>query len=167
MTATIAEFLTAAKVDAGAVDPAAVGAPKITVGVPEGWQQVPAGTFPGTYAVWTQAPVNGWADNAVVVVVQLAQRVDAGELLAHAYGDARLLPQWTDAETDTSSVDGFPSAAITGTYLVDKLTLWAYNRYIVLESEAGQFLAQLTITTRNESDGSDAATILEGLSVSV
>ncbi|MFD7841690.1 LpqN/LpqT family lipoprotein [Nocardia sp. NPDC059764] len=163
---TIAEYLASAQIQAAPVDPAAPGAPKVTVGVPEGWQQVPPQMFPGSFGVWTQPPVDGWADNAVLLVATFTPAVDAAELLSHAFADARQLPAWKDIDTDTADYDGLPSAAITGTYEVQNLTLWAYNRYIIADSDKGQYLVQLTITTRNDSDGSAPTAILEGLSIS-
>ncbi|MEC3951870.1 LpqN/LpqT family lipoprotein [Nocardia sp. CDC153] len=163
---TIAEYLANAQIQATPVDATAPGAPKVTVGIPEGWQQVPAGMFPGSYGVWTQPPVNGWADNAVLLVATFTPKVDARDLLTHAFADARQLPNWQDLETDTEDFDGHPSAGITGTYTVDPLTLWAYNRYIIVDSPNGQYLVQLTITTRTDSDGTAPTTLLEGLSIS-
>ncbi|MFE2997018.1 LpqN/LpqT family lipoprotein [Nocardia sp. NPDC059246] len=163
---TIAEYLAAAQIEAAPVDPAAPGAPKVAVGIPEGWQQVPPSMFPGSYGVWTQTPVNGWADNAVVLVATFTPPVDARELLTHAFDDARRLPGWEDLETDTTDFEGWPSAGITGTYNVEQLTLWAYNRYIIVESDNGQYLVQLTITTRSDSDGAGPTTLLQGLSIS-
>ncbi|GAB2504649.1 LpqN/LpqT family lipoprotein [Nocardia heshunensis] len=163
---TIAEYLAAAGVQAAPVDPEAPGAPKVTVGVPEGWQQVPAGMFPGSYGVWTQPPVNGWADNAVLLVATFTPAVDARELLTNAFTDARQLPGWQDLDNDTEDFDGYPSAGITGTYTVEHLTLWAYNRYIIVTTEQAQYLVQLTITTRTDADGAAPTTILEGLSIS-
>ncbi|APA95709.1 LpqN/LpqT family lipoprotein [Nocardia seriolae] len=163
---TIAEYLAASQIQATPVDPAAPGAPKVSVGVPEGWQQVPPGMFPGSYGVWTQPPVNGWADNAVLLVATFSPAIDARELLSHAFDDARQLPGWQDLDSDTEDFEGYPSAGITGTYDVAPLTLWAYNRYIIVESENGQYLVQLTITTRTDSDGTAPTTILEGLSIS-
>ncbi|MGW4243475.1 LpqN/LpqT family lipoprotein [Nocardia sp. NPDC004722] len=163
---TIAEYLAAAGVQAAPVDPEAPGAPKVTVGVPEGWQQVPAGMFPGSYGVWTQPPVDGWADNAVLLVATFTPAVDPRELLTHAFTDARQLPGWQDLDNDTEDFDGYPSAGITGTYTVEHLTLWAYNRYIIVNTEAAQYLVQLTITTRTDADGTAPTTILEGLSIS-
>ncbi|WP_157392622.1 LpqN/LpqT family lipoprotein [Nocardia terrae] len=163
---TIAEYLATNQIQAAPVDPAAPGAPKVTVGIPEGWQQVPAGMFPGSYGVWTQPPVNGWADNAVLLVASFTPAVDPAELLAHAFADARQLPNWQDLDTDTNDFEGYPSAGITGTYDVEQLTLWAYNRYILVNSPTGQYMVQLTITTRTDSDGAAPTTLLEGLSIS-
>ncbi|WP_196054745.1 LpqN/LpqT family lipoprotein [Nocardia aurantiaca] len=163
---TIAEYLATAQIEAAPVDPAAPGAPKVAVGVPEGWRHVPPNMFPGSYGVWTEAPVNGWADNAVLLVATFTPRVDARELLTHAFADARQLPSWQDLETDTEDFEGYPSAGITGTYVVGQLTLWAYNRYIIVDSDNGQYLVQLTITTRGDSDGAAPTAILEGLSIS-
>ncbi|WP_169815555.1 LpqN/LpqT family lipoprotein [Nocardia inohanensis] len=164
---SIAEYLAGAGVEATPVEAGTAGAPVVTIAVPGGWQQVPAQLFPGAYGVWTQAPEGGWADNAVVLVVKFSKAVDAKELLSFAFGDARRLPEWRDSETDIADFGGFPSAGITGNYKVEPFQLWTYHRYVVVENGAEQYLVQLTVTIRDDHDGADAATVIEGLSVSV
>ncbi|MBF6171264.1 LpqN/LpqT family lipoprotein [Nocardia blacklockiae] len=160
---TLAEYLAAAEVTVESVAPATPGAPVVTIGVPAGWQQMPAENFAGTYGVWAQAPENGWADNAVVLVARLSRPVDPETLLACGFTDARRLPEWTELDTHTGRFGGHPSAAITGTYTVAPLTLWAYNRYTLIDNETGSYLVQLTVTTRAEHDGSEAAEVVAGL----
>lgn len=166
MTTTIAEFLAASDIETTPIAPETPGAPKISVSVPATWQQVPANLFPGAYGVWTQAPEGGWADNAVALVAKFSRPVDARELLEHAFADARQLPQWQDHEIDTADYDGSPSAGITGTYQVQNLTLWAYNRYVIVNSGPSQYLVQLTVTVRDDHDGADAAVFIQSFSVS-
>lgn len=160
---TIAEYLAAAEIAAEPVAPGADGAPVVSVGVPEGWQQMPAENFAGTYGVWAQAPEDGWADNAVVLMVRLSRPVDAETLLACGFTDARRLPEWEERDTHIGRFGGYPSAAITGTYAIAPLTLWAYNRYTLIDSDTAPYLAQLTVTTRAEHDGTDADTVVAGL----
>ncbi|GAB4589043.1 LpqN/LpqT family lipoprotein [Nocardia sp. IFM 10818] len=163
---SLAEYLAAAGVQVAAVEAGTPGAPVISMPVPEGWQEVPAAAFPGAYGVWATAPEGGWADNAVLLLGKLSETVNAVELLECGFTDARRLPEWRDIDTDSGEFAGYPSSAITGTYVVEPLTLWAYNRYIVVGVGAEQYLVQLTVTTKQEHDGGDAAAIVNGLTIS-
>ncbi|MFI1911990.1 LpqN/LpqT family lipoprotein [Nocardia sp. NPDC020380] len=163
---SIPEYLIAQGVQVEPVEPGSAGAPEVSIAVPAGWQQVPPGMFPGAYGVWTTPPADGWADNAVLLVAKFSQPVDPRGLLTCAFTDARRLPEWTDQGTDDEDFQGFPSAGITGTYVVTPQTLWAYNRYTIVTHGADQYLVQLTVTIRDDHDGSDAATIIQGLKVS-
>ncbi|GAB2689737.1 LpqN/LpqT family lipoprotein [Nocardia thraciensis] len=162
---TVAEYLAAAGVEPTPITPDTAWAPVVSVAVPDGWRQMPPENFAGTYGVWAQEPVDGWADNVVVLMVRLSEPLDPAALLACGFADARRLPQWRELDTHTGKFDGHPSAAITGTYSVTPLTLWAYNRYAIVDSGSDQYLIQLTITTRADHDGSDAAAIVAGLSI--
>ncbi|WP_280266542.1 LpqN/LpqT family lipoprotein [Nocardia wallacei] len=162
---TIAEYLAAAGVEPAPIAAGTAGAPAVSIPVPDGWRQMPPDNFAGTYGVWAQEPEAGWADNVVVLMVRLSEPVDPAALLACGFADARRLPQWRELDTHTGTFEGHPSAAITGTYVVAPLTLWAYNRYVVIDSGNAQFLIQLTITTRADHNGSDAAAIVAGLSI--
>ncbi|MBB5912733.1 hypothetical protein BJY24_001600 [Nocardia transvalensis] len=161
---TIAEYLDAADVVAEPVEPDTDGAPVVSIGVPDGWQRMAAESFPGAYGVWAKAPEDGWADNAVVLVVRLSRPMDPETLLACGFTDARRLPVWEELDTHTGRFGGYPSAAITGTYAISPLTLWAYNRYTIIESDTGQYLVQLTVTIRADHEGTDAAAVVAGLS---
>ncbi|SUA73355.1 Probable lipoprotein LpqN [Nocardia otitidiscaviarum] len=160
---SIAEYLASAGVQVESVAPEAPGAPQISIPVPEGWQQMNPAQFPGAYGVWATAPEGGWADNAVVLVAKFSEPMDSSKLLECGFTDARRLPEWQELDTHTGEFNGFPSSAITGTYVVAPMTLWAYNRYVIVED---RYLVQLTVTTRADHDGADAAAIVAGLAVS-
>lgn len=162
---SIAEYLLAAGVQISPVEPGVAGTPVISIAVPLGWQQVPPEAFPSAYGVWAMTPEGGWADNAVLLLGRLSEPVNAVELLECGFTDARQLPQWRDIDTDSAEFAGYPSSGITGTYVVDPLTLWAYNRYVVVGVGSEQFLIQLTVTTLEDHDGSAAAAIVESLSI--
>ena len=160
---TVADYLAAEGVTAVPITSDEAGAPVVSIGVPEGWAQMPAESFAGTYAVWARPPEDGWADNAVVLMLRLSRPVTADTLLACGFTDARQLHQWHELDTHVGTFGGYPSAAITGTYLLAAATLWAYNRYAIIEHDGDQYLVQLTVTTRADHDGADADTIVSGL----
>lgn len=162
---SIAEYLAATGVQVAPVAPDAPGAPKVSIPVPEGWQQMDPALFPGTTGVWATNPEDGWADNAVLLIARFSQPVDPATLLACGFTDARRLPAWQEIDTHTGEFDGFPSSAVTGTYQVAPLTLWAYNRYIIVGNGDDQYLVQLTVTVRADRDGADASAIVAGVSV--
>lgn len=164
---SIAEYLTATDVQVAPVDPDEPGAPKVSIPVPAGWQQLDRAMFPGTSGVWATNPEDGWADNAVLLIARFSEPVDPATLLACGFTDARRLPEWHELDTHTGDFSGYPSSAVTGTYVVAPLTLWAYNRYIIVSNNGAQYLIQLTVTVRTDRDGADASTIVAGLSVSV
>ncbi|MFI6868364.1 LpqN/LpqT family lipoprotein [Nocardia sp. NPDC050406] len=164
---SIVEYLTATGIQVAPVDPETPGAPKVSFPIPDGWQQLDAASFPGTSGVWATAPEDGWADNAVLMIARFSQPVDPATLLACGFTDARRLPEWNEIDTHTGDFDGFPSSAVTGTYVVTPLTLWAYNRYIVVDTADDQYLVQLTVTVRTDRDGAAASAIVAGLSVTV
>ncbi|NNH70091.1 hypothetical protein HLB23_09505 [Nocardia uniformis] len=164
---SVAEYLTATDVMVSAVDPDAPGAPRVSFPVPDGWQQLDRTMFPGTSGVWATTPEDGWADNAVLMIAHFSKPVDPETLLACGFTDARRLPEWHELDTHIGEFDGYPSSAITGTYAVPPLTLWAYNRYLIVSANDDQYLVQLTVTVRTDRDGSAASDIVAGLSVTV
>ncbi|MFI6868365.1 LpqN/LpqT family lipoprotein [Nocardia sp. NPDC050406] len=164
---SLAENLAAAGTAVIPVHPDSVGAPRVSIPVPNGWREVDRGVFPGAYGVWALPPEEslGWADNAVLLVGRLSAPVDAAGLLRSAFVDSRRMPQWREVSTDTGDYQGFPSATITGYYTVETLTLWADNRYVVVGAGGDQYLVQLTVTARAGEEGSETALITAGLTI--
>lgn len=164
---TLAEQLTAAGVVLTPIHPDSVGAPEVSVPIPDKWLPLEPSLVPGAYRVWAQPPADTvpWADNAVLLVGGLSARVDWSSIAGSAFTDSRKLPGWVDIRTDSDPYRGFPSAAITGAYTVDELTLWAHTRYVLCEFGATQYLVQLTVTVRAERANAAVQEICDGLTI--
>ncbi|WP_067570053.1 LpqN/LpqT family lipoprotein [Nocardia acidivorans] len=163
---TIAEYLVAAEIEITPVQPGEAGAPEVSLPLAQGWQAVDAAMFPGAYGVYTRPPENGWADNVVLLVGRLSKPCNPAELLESAFADARQLPDWRELNAEIGDYQGFPSAAVTGTYSVDALILWVHTRYVIVAIGDYEYLVQLTVTARADGDGIEAG-LLEGLEIRV
>ncbi|KZM68156.1 LpqN/LpqT family lipoprotein [Nocardia terpenica] len=148
---SVTEYLSAVGVDCTPVQPETPGAPVVSLAVAPGWRKVARDVLPHTYGVWAlppDAPTAEWADNAVVAVGRLSGPVDTVALLRCAFTDSRRMPGWNEISAHTSDYNGYPSAAIVGTYTIETLTFWADTRYIITGTDADRYLIQLTVTTR-------------------
>lgn len=119
------------------------------VASPAGWDSAPDGQFPGATHVLIEPNLveAGFAPNAVLLVGSLATAVDADELLACAYTDARVLPGWHEVEESAAHWLGAPSRYVKGTFTAEQWTLAVSTRYVVHSAASAQWLVQLTVTT--------------------
>ncbi|WP_327142151.1 LpqN/LpqT family lipoprotein [Nocardia sp. NBC_01327] len=163
---TIAEYLVAADIQIAPVERGSDGTPEVSIALSEDWQTIDAAMFPGAYSVFTRLPEDGWADNVVLLVGRLSKPVNAAELLESAFTDARQLPQWQELGAEIGDYQGYPSAAVTGTYAMDTLVLWVHTRYVVVPVGTDEFLIQLTVTAKADQISSEAG-ILGGLEIRV
>ncbi|WP_425577564.1 LpqN/LpqT family lipoprotein [Nocardia callitridis] len=65
--------------------------PIVDIRVPSGWRGLSRTMFPGSYGVWVEPSEDGseWADNAVLTVGRISNRINVVELLRHAFMDSR------------------------------------------------------------------------------
>jgi hypothetical protein len=88
----------------------------------------------------------------VLMVWRMSRPVDPAAVMRCAFTDSRRLPDWQERRTKTEDRDGFPSAAISGTYTFGELSLWVSTRYLMAGTPTGQYLLQLSVTTRADDD---------------
>ncbi|MFF2555809.1 LpqN/LpqT family lipoprotein [Nocardia sp. NPDC058058] len=163
---TIAEYLAAAEIEIAPVQPGEAGTPRVELPLAASWQAVDAAMFPGAYGVYTRPPENGWADNVVLLVGRLSKPSNPAELLESAFADARQLPDWRELGAEIADYQGFPSAAVSGTYSVDALILWVHTRYVIVPVGNYEYLVQLTVTARADGDGIEDG-LLDALRIQV
>ncbi|MBU3060915.1 LpqN/LpqT family lipoprotein [Nocardia sp. NEAU-G5] len=156
---TVGEFLSAVGVAAQVVYPEHPGAPVVSLDIPYDWHEVIREVLPAAFGAWALPPEEdappqeaGWVDNAVVMVWRMSRPVDPAAVMRCAFTDSRRLPDWQERRTKTEDCDGFPSAAISGTYTFGELSLWVSTRYLMAGTPTGQYLLQLSVTTRAYDD---------------
>ncbi len=156
---TVGEFLSAVGVTAAVVYPEHPGSPVVSLDIPYDWHEVIREVLPTAFGAWAlpaeeDAPPEeaGWVDNAVLMVWRMSRPVDPVAVMRCAFTDSRRLPDWREHRTRSEDRDGFPSAAISGTYSFGELSLWSSTRYLMAGTPTGQYLLQLTVTTRAEDD---------------
>ena len=118
---------------------------------------------------------DGWSPNAVLVDNTLVGRIEADPFMQCAVGDARRMPGWSEslarvepAVDDDGGANG-TRAVIRGTYEAEGKTVCVTTVYLLTEHEAGQHLAQFTVTIEAAAvDMLDAVDeMVEGLRVRV
>jgi hypothetical protein len=170
---TVGELLAALGVEATPVYPEMPGVPVASLDIRDEWEEVAREWIPAAYRAWAlpafedaTGPEAQWADNAVLMVWRLSRPVDPMAVMRCAFTDSRRLPDWREFGGQARDYDGFPSAAIIGSYFHAGLTLWSFTRYLIAGTSAGQYLLQLTVTTRLD-DNKDGQHLAGSLSVGV
>lgn len=150
---TVGEYLTDCGIECVPVDAREPGDIPVGTALLPGWVEVPPEVFPSAYQVLVNEAntKNGWAPNAVLLHGHMSGHIDVEKLLACAFVDSRRLPSWEESQTSTADFLGRRSAFISGSYVVDtdagvSLTLEATTRYVVSETDSGQYVTQLTVT---------------------
>lgn len=166
---TVHEYLQSAKIGFRSGGP---GLPEATVTPVDGWMDLGENVPPGASQVLAAVDRarDGWAPNAVLVDNTLVGAVEPEGFMQCAIGDARRMPGWRESiariEPAGGDVRG-TRALIRGTYEADAMSVCVTTVYLLTEHEAGQNLAQLTVTIEASAvdmlDGVDA--LVEGLSV--
>lgn len=167
----IADYLANAGIRCETVLPDSPNVPTVLIPIPHGWRPVSRELFTAAYGVWAGPPATDieWADNAVVTVDSLSAPPDTATLLPCAFTDARQLPAWQEASTSLDNYDGYPSAAITGTYTVANTNFWTHTRYLLADTDEHTFLIQLTVTTRSTagSSGTTGNEVADSLAIHI
>ncbi len=170
---TIGEFLAAVGATPVVVHTEYPGVPVVLLDIPGDWHEVVREVLPNAFGAWalpaeagSVSEESGWVENAVLMVWRLSLPVDPRAVMRCAYTDSRRLPDWVELGSDAEDYDGFPSAAIWGTYSYAGLSLWMSTRYLVASTPTGQYLLQLTVTTFAE-EISEGVFIAESFTVQV
>lgn len=166
---TVQEYLQAAQITFREDGP---GLPSASVTPAAGWTDLGENIPPGASQVLAAVDRarDGWAPNAVLVDNTLVGTVDAEEFMRCAIGDARRMPGWRESIARVEPSEGAAPgtrAVIRGTYEAAGTTVCATTVYLLTEHEAGQNLAQLTVTIEAAAvDMLDAVDeMIEGLAV--
>lgn len=153
MDDSIAEYLHTRGIRIIPVHTDTIGAPEIRVTAPEGWFEIGQEVLPGAYAAWAVPPVDGreWADNLLVIVGRLTERVDAAALIDRAFVDSRRLPAWIEESAGFVDCDGYRSAVISGLYTGGELRVRTRTHYLVIDQLDHDYLVQYTATVAADS----------------
>ncbi len=153
MNQSIAEYVHARGIRMIPVHTDTIGAPEVHVAPPEGWLAIGQDAMPGAYAAWANPPAGGgeWADNVLVMVGRLTERVDSSELLDCAFVDSRRLPNWVEQSAEFVDCDGYRSASISGLYTGGELRVRTRTRYLVIDVLDHDYLVQYTATVAADS----------------
>lgn len=154
MDDSIAEYLHALKIRIIPVHTDTIGAPEIRVAAPSDWLEIGEDVLPGAYAAWADLPGDGhpeWADNLLVMVGRITERIDPAQLIGRGFVDSRRLPDWTEQSADFVDCDGYRSAVISGLYTGGGLRVITRTQYLVIDSLDHDYLVQYTLTVAADS----------------
>lgn len=145
---TVHEYLESAKIGFRPSEP---GLPTATVTPADGWMDLGENVPPGASRVLAAVDRarDGWAPNAVLVDNTLVGTVEPDAFMQCAIGDARRMPGWRESIARVEAAGGGlqgTRALIRGTYEADGMTVCVTTVYLLTEHDAGQNLAQLTVT---------------------
>lgn len=131
-----------------ALRPEEPGLPAASVTAPQGWVEVSTEVLPGARQVVAavERARDGFSPNAVLVDNTLVGEVDEDEFMQCAIGDARRMPDWSEAIARVEDVDGGRRALIRGTYEAEGKTVCVTTVYLLTAHATGRHLAQLTVT---------------------
>ncbi len=168
-SSSVSEYLVENDVRSAPVHPDTVAAPRISLDVPQEWQEIPREVLPGAYCAWAAAPegATNWSDNVLIMAGRLDRPVDSAALLRCGYTDSRRMPEWQEIHADAYPCAGFPAVAVLGRYRVEGNEFVAYTRYILVSAGPVQYLVQVTATVRAASSTAvaDIGMIRSGLNI--
>ncbi|MEU4598840.1 LpqN/LpqT family lipoprotein [Nocardia sp. NPDC023988] len=153
MNQSLAEYLHGREIRIIPVHTDTIGAPDIRAVPPEGWLEIGQDAMPGVYAAWANpsADVDGWADNVLVMVGRLTERVDSSELMDCAFVDSRRLPSWIEQSAEFVDCDGYRAATISGLYTGGELRVRTRTQYLLIDVLDHDYLVQYTATVAADS----------------
>lgn len=141
---TIADYVTKNNIQETTVTRGTPGAPTIDLPVPEGWTQIPEGAD-GLYGgIVDKSPTDpNDPPKIIATVVKLTGKVDTYKLLAVAPGEVKNLPGYNGGAGQVSTLSGFPSSRLGGSYTKNGVTRMIAQNTVVIENADGIYVLQL------------------------
>ncbi|WP_420872460.1 LpqN/LpqT family lipoprotein [Mycobacteroides salmoniphilum] len=163
------EYLQSIGVTVVPVSPASPANVRVEVPLPDGWENL--GSLDPAYLI-TDKPSGadqGRTPSAVIYLIKLDGPLDARKALTeHGFSDAQNTQNFQKITSSLDDFQGYPSAAIEGTYDNQNVRVHAWNRDVIVPDGPLNYLVQLTVTTTEAQAAAlskDVATLTEGLRI--
>ncbi|MFD6197133.1 LpqN/LpqT family lipoprotein [Mycobacteriaceae bacterium NPDC060252] len=163
------EYLQSVGVTVVPVSPASQANVRVEVPLPDGWENL--GSLDPAYLI-TDKPSGadqGRTPSAVIYLIKLEGPLDARKALTeHGFSDAQNTQNFQKITSSLADFQGYPSAAIEGTYDNQNVRVHAWNRDVIVPDGPLNYLVQLTVTTTEAQAAAlskDVATLTEGLRI--
>ncbi|GAB5902972.1 hypothetical protein BKG83_12730 [Mycobacteroides chelonae] len=157
------EYLQSAGVKVVPVSPESSANVRVEMPLPEGWENL--GAFEPAYLVSDKpsAADQGRTPSAVIYLIRLEGALDARTAITeHGFVDAQNAQGFQKISSSLDDFQGYPSAAIEGTYDNQNVRVHAWNRDVIVPDGPLHYLVQLTVTT-TEAQASALATDVAAL----
>jgi hypothetical protein len=141
---TIADYITENHITETPVHRGDPGSPTIDLPVPPGWQL--ANESPASYGSIVMAQPANPSDPPTIsaLVSKLTGDVDPAKILQYAPGELQNLPGYDGSgDGSASTLDGFQSWQIGGTYVKDGVTRMVAQKTVVIPGQGAVFVLQL------------------------
>lgn len=142
---------------------------RVEMPLPDGWEDL--GSLDPAYLI-TDKPGGvdqGRTPSAVVYLIKLDGTLDARKVITeHGFTDAQNTPNFQKIDSSLDDFQGYPSAAIEGTYDNQNVRVHAWNRDVIVPDGPLHYLVQLTVTTTEAQSAAlapDVAILTEGLKI--
>lgn len=142
---------------------------RVELPLPEGWENL--GSLDPAYLITDKpsAADQGRTPSAVVYLIKLDGPLDARKAITeHGFADAQNTQNFQKIASSLGDFQGYPSAAIEGTYDNQNVRVHAWNRDVIVPDGSLHYLVQLTVTTTESQSAAlspDVAALTGGLKI--
>ncbi len=142
---------------------------RVEMPVPDGWENL--GSVEPAYLIADKpsGADQGRTPSAVVYLIKLDGPLDARKAITeHGFADAQNTQNFQKISSSLEDFQGYPSAAIEGTYENQNVRVHAWNRDVIVPDGPSHYLVQLTVTTTEAQSATlatDVATLTRGLKI--
>ncbi|OAT66877.1 hypothetical protein AWB85_14700 [Mycobacteroides immunogenum] len=142
------EYLHSIGIKVTPVSPESPANVRIDVPLPQGWESL--GALDPAYLIADKpsGADQGRTPSAVAYLIKLEGPLDAREIITeHGFADAQNTQSFRKIASSLDDFQGYPSAAIEGTYDNQNVRVHAWNRDVIVPDGPLHYLVQFTVTT--------------------
>ncbi len=163
------EYLQSVGIKVTPVSPESPANVRIDVPLPQGWESL--GALDPAYLI-ADKPSDadqGRTPSAVAYLIKLQGPLDARKIITeHGFADAQNTQNFQKIASSLDDFQGYPSAAIEGTYDNQNVRVHAWNRDVIVPDGPLHYLVQFTVTTTEAQTAAlskDVAALTGGLKI--
>ncbi|SHU83138.1 LpqN/LpqT family lipoprotein [Mycobacteroides abscessus] len=167
--ASMNEYLHSVGVTVTPVSPESPANVRVDVPLPRGWENL--GALDPAYLI-ADKPSDadqGRTPSAVVYLIKLGGPLDARKVISeHGFADAQNTQNFRKIASSLDDYQGYPSAAIEGTYENQGVRVHAWSRDVIVPDGPLHYLVQFTVTTTEAQSAAlsqDVAALTGGLKI--
>lgn len=163
------EYLHSVGVTVTPVSPESPANVRVDVPLPRGWENL--GALDPAYLIADKpsGADQGRTPSAVVYLIKLGGPLDARKVISeHGFADAQNTQNFRKIASSLDDYQGYPSAAIEGTYENQGVRVHAWNRDVIVPDGPLHYLVQFTVTTTEAQSAAlsqDVAALTGGLKI--
>ncbi|MGH3722645.1 MAG: LpqN/LpqT family lipoprotein [Mycobacterium sp.] len=168
-SASMNEYLQGLGIAVVPLSPESPASVRVEMPVPDGWENL--GSVEPAYLIADKpsGADQGRTPSAVVYLIKLDGPLDARKAITeHGFADAQNTQNFQKISSSLEDFQGYPSAAIEGTYENQNVRVHAWNRDVIVPDGPSHYLVQLTVTTTEAQSATlatDVATLTRGLKI--